>query len=561
MTSGASSADTTPAAFDFQDVTVGDRQTVHSNTVKVAGIDEPTSIALSGTASGRFQVNGGAWQSGSATVDAGDEIRLRLVSRAMGDPGARRVTLDIGGVAGEWRVTTTAADIPPPANKVFDLGGTTPGAPCGGKVRCVSAGQSIQAAIDAANGGDTIQVAAGTYDANLRIEGKTIRLLGGFPAAGGFASRNPLSNPTILRSTGGDATVTLEAARSSVVDGFRIRNGTGSAVYGGEGGGVFVHGGNVRVSNNIVADNVVCGPPEGECRGGGIYVLDGGNVVIAGNIVRDNRAARGAGIATNGIGPADTTITIRDNLVEGNRATSDHGGGLYVFGNLRILRNIVRANSVGLDVGYGWGGGILVVEAGGVAHLEHNRVTDNLAPSLGSGVFVDEGATANLNGDLIYDNACGVTGSGVYVDGSYDGRGSVVNLNNVTVADHDCEGNGHGLYAEGASKVVVTNGIFHRNGGTDATYCADPGTQGCEGSQPTKLSIRYTLIDDFPGMGNFSANPRFVDRNGGNYRLAPGSPAIDTADPASSVAYEPAPNGGRRDLGSYGGTRKATPSP
>jgi putative cofactor-binding repeat protein len=556
-------ADTRPAPFDFVDVTVSDKQTVYSNLITVRGIDEPTPMQVSGHSSGRFRINGGEWRSGSATVNAGDRIGLRLISGAMGDPGVRALTVDIGGVADRWRVTTTAAGVPPPADKVFNLGGTSAGAACGGRVRCVIAGQSIQAAIDAAASGDAIQVAAGTYNENLSIAGKTITLLGGFPAGGGSASRTPRANPTILRGVGGNAVLTLDTAGSSVIDGFRIRNGTGNTFYGGDGGGVFVSRGNVRISNNIIENNAVCGPP-GECRGGGIYLVDGA-AVIAGNIVRNNVAARGAGIATNGNGVTGKVVIIRDNLVENNEGTGDHGGGMHLFGTLQILRNIVRGNTVGLDLGYGWGGGITVFEAGGIAHFEHNRITGNQSLGPGSGVFIDEGATADLNGDLIYANVCGVNGSGVYVDGrGSDGRGSVVQLNNVTVARHRCADGGQGLFVEGGSTVKVRNSIFHDNGASDAAFfdCVDPDKQSCPPTvTPTRLSFQYTLIGSFPGTGNFRGNPRFVDPAARDYHLRPDSPAIDAADPNASVGDEPAPNGGRRNLGSYGGTREATPTP
>jgi putative cofactor-binding repeat protein len=308
----------------------------------------------------------------------------------------------------------------------------------------------------------------------------------------------------------------------------------------------------------------VCGDP-GACRGGGIYVLDGA-AVIDGNIVRNNVAARGGGIATNGNGLTGKVIVIRDNLVENNRGTSDHGGGVYLFGTLQILRNIVRGNVVGLDLGYGWGGGITVFEAGGIAHFEHNRITGNQALGLGSGVFIDEGATADLNGDLIYANVCGENAAGIYVDGrGADGVGSVVQLNNVTVARHRCAGGvAQGLFVEGGSTVKVKNSIFHDNGAGDAAFfdCVDPETQSCPPTRtPTTVSIRYTLIDGFPGTGNFSGNPRFVSPTASDYHLRPDSPAIDAADPAARVGYEPAPNGGRRNLGSYGGTSEATPTP
>ena len=55
-------------------------------------------------------------------------------------------------------------------------------------------------------------------------------------------------------------------------------------------------------------------------------------------------------------------------------------------------------------------------------------------------------------------------------------------------------------------------------------------------------------------------NPAFVDPAASDFHLAPGSRAIDAADPASQVGLEPAPNGGRRNIGAYGGSDEATPS-
>ena len=55
-----------------------------------------------------------------------------------------------------------------------------------------------------------------------------------------------------------------------------------------------------------------------------------------------------------------------------------------------------------------------------------------------------------------------------------------------------------------------------------------------------------------------------IQGNGGaddNFHLAAGSPAVAAGNPADSVGQEPIPNGGRIDLGAYGGTPQATASP
>lgn len=102
--------DTTPDAFDFRDKSTNRARFIYSNIVTLTGIDAPTTLTLTGSGSGRFIINGGAPQSGSATLNAGDTVRLRLTSKAT--PGTRSVTVDIGGVSDRWTVTTVADSRP-----------------------------------------------------------------------------------------------------------------------------------------------------------------------------------------------------------------------------------------------------------------------------------------------------------------------------------------------------------------------------------------------------------------------------------------------------------------
>jgi hypothetical protein len=63
-----------------------------------------------------------------------------------------------------------------------------------------------------------------------------------------------------------------------------------------------------------------------------------------------------------------------------------------------------------------------------------------------------------------------------------------------------------------------------------------------------------------PGQGNIDADPLFTDAVNGDYHLLSGSPCIDAGDPASECALEPEPNGGRINMGAYGGTPQASMS-
>ena len=51
------------------------------------------------------------------------------------------------------------------------------------------------------------------------------------------------------------------------------------------------------------------------------------------------------------------------------------------------------------------------------------------------------------------------------------------------------------------------------------------------------LTTHYSLSNHLPphGTGNLLGDPLFVDSNALNYQLLPGSPAIDTGDPAHAL--------------------------
>jgi len=115
-----------------------------------------------------------------------------------------------------------------------------------------SSAMSLQSAINSANPGDSVYVAAGTYRPSVErepgfVRSKTfalqggVRYLGGFPASGGSLSqRNPTANPTILSGdlSGNDVGAFTNTSDNSyhvvfltgdqfntVIDGFTIRAG------------------------------------------------------------------------------------------------------------------------------------------------------------------------------------------------------------------------------------------------------------------------------------------------------------------------------------------------
>ncbi len=265
---------------------------------------------------------------------------------------------------------------------------------------------------------------------------------------------------------------------------------------------------------------------------------------------------------------------IEQNLVEGNIGHGDHGGGLAINGWGTIRRNVIRNNRIGESVGYGWGGGVIIIEEHGVPTvMRGNVISGNFAPSAGGGVFIDEGAAAVLEGELIVGNTAHGAGAGVYVDQSWDHRRSEASIIGCTVAGNTSvgwPGWGAGVYVQG-SDVAVRDSILWNNMGLN-------GYEDCAVVDGGTLTATYTLSrDDLPGTGNFSVDPLFADPASGDFHLrsrtgrwdpdAAGwvvdvehSPAIDAGDPASAFEVEPAPNGGRRNLGAFGNSGEASTS-
>ena len=109
VTTKASPADTTPDPFSFTAVTGAEpNQQVTSNTIDITGIDAPAAIAIQG---GTYSIGNGAFTNAPGTVDAGDEVQVRLT--ASPDYNASvTATLTIGGVGGDFTVTTRKEPAP-----------------------------------------------------------------------------------------------------------------------------------------------------------------------------------------------------------------------------------------------------------------------------------------------------------------------------------------------------------------------------------------------------------------------------------------------------------------
>lgn len=118
------SADTTPDAFGFgsrEGVAPGSTQT--SNTITPGGFDDSAAISVVG---GRYAINGGAFTSGSGSINPGDSVAVQLTASDQFASTAS-VKLTIGGVTGSFTVTTIAADTTPDTFTFGAASGVMPG--------------------------------------------------------------------------------------------------------------------------------------------------------------------------------------------------------------------------------------------------------------------------------------------------------------------------------------------------------------------------------------------------------------------------------------------------
>jgi hypothetical protein len=196
-------------------------------------------------------------------------------------------------------------------------------------------GESIQAAIDDAAPGETILVEAGRYNEAIDLRGKpiTLRSIRG-------------SRVTILDGAGlGDAVLRCVSGETpnTLVDGFTITGGAGSAEYApSRGGGLLV-----RCSSPVIRNCVFEGNSAGDF-GGGAYVI-GETLELAHcptsptfencRFLR-NHAARGAGLSTY-----FADLRLEGCAFLGNQAGTEGGGLRTNGGTLTLLNSEFVANA------------------------------------------------------------------------------------------------------------------------------------------------------------------------------------------------------------------------
>ncbi|MHC4093032.1 MAG: right-handed parallel beta-helix repeat-containing protein, partial [Planctomycetota bacterium] len=293
----------------------------------------------------------------------------------------------------------------------------------------------------------------------------------------------------------------IGADSTAVLEGFTITagnaNGSDWPQFGAWGGGVLNVTGSPTFRRCLIIGNTA------EEFGGGMVNFISASPVISQCTFKANEAGSEGG----GLGNFyNSNPTISDSRFEGN--VGGRGGGIFSQNSQPTVINCAISGNTALSC---------QVECEAVGAGMYNRSSD--------ATVVNCSFTANVA--LVYsDDFAVAAGGAMFNEGSAPVITNSTFSGNVAATESEdgyvvtLTGTGGGMFSDAGSAPVVTNSIFWENvGGSFA------------GALPV---VTYSDVQGgFPGAGNISADPMFTDPENGDYRLSPGSPAIDAADNAA----------------------------
>jgi hypothetical protein len=373
---------------------------------------------------------------------------------------------------------------------------------------------TIQQAIDASVSGDTVLVSPGLYTENINFVGKAIAVT----SEGG-------PDVTIIDGNRVDSVVRFISGEglTSVLSGFTLQNGIVNSFFSGDGGGITIKDASPTVTNNVITNN------SGGNEGGGISIQSGSPTISRNTIQNNTACAQGSGIVVRFGAPL-----IQGNIVAFNSQSSgcgggSGGGGIQVTSAIsgssftQILDNIISNNV------HTHGGGIGLNGSGAIT-IRGNIISGNRASSQGGGISMFNVSPAFIVQNLIISNRADGEGGGIFWSNP-----PALLANNTIADNDSSRGSGILAFTVFPDAKLVNNIVVAKEGQTAIFCESFSVTEPSAFRFNNVFSLQGTAwggaCSDQTGInGNISADPLFVNPSTGDYHLRRGSPVIDAGD-------------------------------
>lgn len=300
--------------------------------------------------------------------------------------------------------------------------------------------RTVQRAVDVADAGDVIKIAAGTYsDVQER------------PSASGYHGSEIVTQvvyiSTAVTIRGGYTTTNAFADPPTAVS-ILSPQGQGRGIYIAP--GVTVTLAELQLADGNAADFGGGGAPSYQDAGGGLYA-DRAATTITGCLFANNSSESAGGLFIN-----SGAFILQNSVITANVATASNAGGLYIQS---LLTGTINHNSLLSNTAVSNGGGLYMAYGQSDILFSDNDFIGNMAGGDGGGIFWASGSM--LVNNRVMSNSAGFNGGGLNVNG----RSSLIESNRFI--DNDTTNYGGGVYISRDTAVFRANTVISNASGRD----------------------------------------------------------------------------------------------